>query len=95
MTDPDSDAADGPRGDPFPDTGLHRRRRAADAARLFPILGLILFCAPLLAPAGEAGLGGSILWFFGCWGGLIALMVPLSRALRGPVDGGDGTRGDG
>jgi hypothetical protein len=67
----------------------YRRRRVADAARLLPLLGVLLFMLPLLGAAG-AGDGGAEtgatstggMYIFAVWAGLILaaalLSVPLS-----------------
>ncbi|WP_300512833.1 hypothetical protein [Aliiroseovarius sp.] len=70
----------------------YRRRRVADAARLLPLLGVLLFMLPLLGAAG-AGNGGegtgstSIggIYIFAVWGGLILAAALLS----GPLSAGN------
>ena len=80
----------------------YRRRRVADAARLLPLLGVLLFMLPLLGAAG-AGDGGAEtgatsvggIYVFAVWAGLILaaglLSVPLSAGR--PLPPVDGTRG--
>ena len=62
----------------------YRRRRVADAARVLPVLGALLFLVPLLwAPAETAAPdtapGG--LYIFLVWAGLILAALLLSRRL--------------
>lgn len=47
----------------------YRRRRLRDAARLLPVVGIILLLVPLLwVPEAEVRLGsGDVLYFFGVW----------------------------
>lgn len=71
----------------------YRRRRATDAARLLPLLGLLLWLVfPLLrdpATTPERETAGAVLYMFGVWIGLILLAAILSRPLREPSDGAD------
>lgn len=73
----------------------YRRRRLQDAARLLPVLGVLLFLVPLLwatrteEPASTAS-GG--IYVFGIWAGLIVASAWLSRRLGGEqtdLSGGD------
>ncbi|WP_193372564.1 hypothetical protein [Oceanicola sp. S124] len=73
----------------------YRQRRLLDAARLLPVLGLILLAVPMLWPQGDAGgmasaedpTGGglptsrAIIYIFVTWGALAALSSLLVRAL--------------
>ncbi|MBC7133683.1 MAG: hypothetical protein H5U16_11325 [Roseovarius sp.] len=62
----------------------YRRRRLADAARVLPILGAILFCLPLVWK-GTAAAGGTVqamIYVFGLWTVLILASAILSRHLR-------------
>lgn len=63
----------------------YRRNRLRDGARLLPVLGALLFFAPVFAltPTGlvAGGMAGWILYFFGVWLFVIALTFLLSRAL--------------
>ncbi|WP_421703403.1 hypothetical protein [Aliiroseovarius sp.] len=77
----------------------YRRRRVADAARLLPLLGVLLFMLPLLGAAG-AGDGGAEtgqtsaggIYIFAVWAGLILAAALLSRPLSAsnPVPGAPG-----
>lgn len=63
----------------------YRRRRLADAARILPALGAVLFMVPLLGGMGHSTSGGG-LWLFSCWVGLIGCAAGLSRALGRRVE---------
>ncbi len=71
----------------------YRRRRIADAARLLPILGVILFMVPLLWINGESETRTTttMIYVFGVWAGLAIVAAILARRL-GPLK--DGTEGD-
>lgn len=58
----------------------YRRRRLMDAARLSPFLALFLFSAPVLWPLGTQTIWG-MLYLFGAWVGLIAVMAVIAPAL--------------
>ncbi len=67
---------------------LERRRyrlnRLQDAARLLPILGLILIFVPIFIRGSEAeaeSLSARLVYYFGIWIGLIALSALVSAAL--------------
>ncbi|MFV2053180.1 hypothetical protein [Aliiroseovarius sp. YM-037] len=68
----------------------YRRRRATDAVRLLPFLGLLLWLVfPLLrdpATTPENETAGAVLYVFGVWIGLIICAASLSRPLREPPD---------
>lgn len=73
-----------PRPPLFLERQNYRRRRVADAARLLPLLGALLFCLPLLwapqkTPAADTARGG--LFVFAVWAGLIFAAFLLSRRL--------------
>lgn len=71
-----------PRDPPFLERRSYRRRRLSDAARLLPILGVILFMLPLLWAAGPGGTTArSGLYLFGSWFVLIAIAAGLARPL--------------
>ncbi|MBJ3762835.1 hypothetical protein ILP92_08760 [Maribius pontilimi] len=67
-----------------------RRRRVHDAARILPLLGVVLFALPVLwaASGPPASSARSGLYIFAVWALLIvaarALAYALSRAERGP-----------
>lgn len=62
----------------------YRRRRLTDAARLLPILGGLVFLAPLLWERGAetTSLAGRMLALFGVWLALVAAAAALAPALR-------------
>ena len=81
----------------------YRRRRLADAARLLPVLGAVLFMIPLLWPDGQAGADAgtsmrtsqAIVYIFGIWAALIVIsgLVGLGARHWGQSDRPD--RSDG
>jgi uncharacterized membrane protein len=58
----------------------YRRRRLGDAAKLLPVLGLLLFLIPVLW-AGNGSTGGGLVYLFGAWAVIIVIMKLLSRRL--------------
>lgn len=68
----------------FLERQTYRRRRLGDAARLVPILGLILFLLPILW-ADSARTAGGMLYLFSAWVLLIVLIGVLSARLTRPV----------
>ena len=58
----------------------YRRRRLGDAAKLLPVLGLLLFLIPVLW-AGNGSTGGGLNYLFGVWAVIIIVMRLLSRRL--------------
>lgn len=82
----------------------YRRRRLTDAARLLPVVGIVLIVLPLLWTSSDGagpGTAGAKLYLFSVWFGLVIAAHLLSRALSRPVGGGqpispaDGADGDG
>jgi hypothetical protein len=76
----------------FLERRTYRQSRLQDAARLVPILGLILIFGPIfIRDDTDAGgfLGSSLIYYFSIWLGLIVLTAVLSRALArsGPAEG--------
>jgi hypothetical protein len=62
----------------------YRRRRMMDAARLLPVLGVLLFLVPLLwapDPAEPAATSRGVIYIFAVWAGLIAAAAWISRYL--------------
>lgn len=64
----------------------YRARRRADAARLLPFFGGMLFGIPLLWPDGEVGNAAALFYLFGAWTGLIGLALLLARPLMRDQD---------
>lgn len=74
----------------------YRHRRLGDAARLLPIIGVILICIPLLWRNGDAAIATTSVMFylFGLWIALAVLAGVISRYLR-PSDSEDRRRDPG
>lgn len=75
---------------------LYRRRRLRDAARLLPVLGLVLLLLPILwTPNGtpDAPLrltSGDVIYFFMVWVALIGVAAGFAPGLRnGAADDDD------
>ena len=70
----------------FLDRRSYRRRRLGDAARMLPVLGVVLFLLPALGVGAERPTG-QIVGLFAAWGALIVLSAGLSRTLtRGAAE---------
>ena len=59
---------------------VYRRRRLRDAARLLPVLGLLLLLLPALGRS-EGGRVGDVVFLFGVWAGLILAALTLAPHL--------------
>ncbi len=78
----------------FLERHTYRRHRLRDAARLLPVLGLILIFGPIFIrddPEGAAlTLAGGLVYYLAVWLGLIVLTALVSRALaaagQNPLD---------
>ncbi|MCV2880661.1 hypothetical protein [Actibacterium sp. XHP0104] len=70
-------------------------RRATDAARLLPLVGLFLFLMPLLwqADGGARSLTGQLIYIFGLWALLILGAFLLTKRLSRAADGQDAAAG--
>ena len=69
--------------------GSYRQRRLRDAARMLPVLGLVLWLIPLMwrREAGQTGgMAAAVTVVFVGWGLLIVLTALIVRRLR-PEDG--------
>lgn len=66
----------------------YRRRRLADAARLLPLAGGILFSVPLIWKGGEDGARtvGVMIYIFVLWVLLVVVSALVSRHLRNTDD---------
>jgi hypothetical protein len=79
---------------PGPPTVFHERRtyrlrRVMDAARVAPLLALILWMIPLIWPQSGDGTVSSakaLIYVFVVWAGIILLTWGLSYLLAGEVD---------
>lgn len=69
----------------FLERRTYRQARLQDAARLLPVLGLVLVFAPSFirgeAPDAGGSLSGWLIYYFTVWIGLIVLAGFVSRAL--------------
>lgn len=69
----------------FLERRTYRQARLQDAARLLPILGLVLVFAPIFIRGDTQGAGvqmsGWLVYYFTIWLGLIVLTGFVSRAL--------------
>lgn len=68
----------------------YRQRRLRDAAKLMPVLGLILLVLPIAwssAPSGEPANSDRVVYIFGVWIMLIVLTAIFASRMRAdPVD---------
>ena len=63
----------------------YRQRRLVDAARLLPLVGLVLWAIPLLWQSGTAegaSNAAALLYVFGVWVLLIVFSAVIVRALQ-------------
>jgi hypothetical protein len=72
----------------------YRRRRLTDAARMLPLVGMVLFFIPILwqpatTPGDETAEGG--VYLFAVWLGLIVAAFVLARALAPVTNPGPDT----
>ena len=58
----------------------YRRWRIGDAAKLVPVVGIVIFLMPVLW-AGNGSTSGGLLFLFGGWAILILVIAILSRRL--------------
>lgn len=76
----------GARRSQFLERETYRRARLEDAARLLPILGLLMFISPIAIQSAHIGARGHtvgwLVFFMVVWLGLIGLAALMSRALR-------------
>jgi hypothetical protein len=67
----------------FLERETYRRRRLMDAARILPVLGLVLFLLPALwQRPGAPNTAGEALYLFAVWAMLILAAALLARPLR-------------
>lgn len=72
----------------------YRRRRIGDAARLLPVLGLILLLVPVLW-ASDNKTAVALIYVFSVWALLIGVIGFLSRHLSNSVQWGEDAPSDG
>ena len=98
--EPDEDAPERMPPAVFLERQSYRRRRLMDAARLLPLLGVLLFLLPLLWRAADStgAMGGvsmsnAIIYVFAVWIGLIAAIFVFGKSTRpwSRPDDGPGT----
>lgn len=65
----------------FLERSSYRRRRLADAARMLPVLALVLILLPVWWVPEAVSLTDGALWLFGLWAALILLTAALHLAL--------------
>jgi hypothetical protein len=86
-----------PRAPLFLERRSYRRRRLGDAARMLPVLGLLLVLLPMFWAPETAGGPRWTAWdgvyLFCVWAALIAVAGLLSRSLTAPPDDRDDGRG--
>lgn len=76
----------------FLDRKVYRLRRIADAARLLPVLGAVLFVLPMLWGGGGAQpvrTSYVMVYLFLVWFALIGVSALMSRRLKGTDDAMD------
>jgi hypothetical protein len=67
----------------FLEREAYRRRRLADAARILPAAGLVLFLLPALwRQPGDPNTAAEALYLFAVWALLILIAALLARPLR-------------
>ena len=67
----------------------YRRRRMGEAARMLPLLGLVLFLLPAAGLAEGQG-AARIVYLFAAWIVLIVLSALIARAVSKPAEDGPG-----
>lgn len=73
----------------FLERRTYRRRRMMDAARMAPVLALMLWLIPLFWPqtgAETVTSAAALSYIFGVWAGFIVLSLVLSRLLAKDAD---------
>ncbi|MGP9803952.1 hypothetical protein [Paracoccus sp. NSM] len=65
----------------FLERASFHRRRLGDAARVLPVLSVVLVLLPVWWAPALVSFAGGVLWFFLLWAGLILAVWALHRAL--------------
>ena len=85
----------------FLERSSYRQRRMRDAARMLPVLAVVLMLLPLMWPretAEQSATSAGIIYLFSLWLVLIALAFILGRVLKfsdGAADQPERASGDG
>lgn len=66
---------------PFLERAAYRRRRLGDAARVLPVLALLLVLVPVWWVPASVSYAAGMVWLFGLWAALIVAVWALHRAL--------------
>ncbi len=67
----------------FLERDTYRRRRIMDAARILPVVGLVLILLPALwSRGGGTNVAAEAVYLFVLWGVLVVVAAILSRSLR-------------
>ncbi|WP_211657883.1 hypothetical protein [Paracoccus subflavus] len=66
----------------FLERASFRRRRLGDAARVMPVLALLLVLVPVWWMPERISSAGGAIWLFGLWAALIVAIWMLHRTLR-------------
>ncbi|WP_022707444.1 MULTISPECIES: hypothetical protein [Paracoccus] len=65
----------------FLERASFRRRRLGDAARVLPVLAMVLMLVPVWWMPAAISFATGAVWFFGLWAALILAVFALHRAL--------------
>lgn len=65
----------------FLERASFHRRRLGDAARVLPVLTMLLILVPVWWMPASLSFAAGAVWIFGLWAGLIAVVWALHRAL--------------
>ncbi|WP_246054845.1 hypothetical protein [Paracoccus gahaiensis] len=65
----------------FLERASFHRRRLGDAARVLPVLTMLLILVPVWWMPASLSYAGGAVWIFGLWAGLIVVVWALHRAL--------------
>ncbi|MBF5078591.1 hypothetical protein F1642_05375 [Paracoccus sp. NBH48] len=65
----------------FLERASFHRRRLGDAARVLPVMTMLLLLVPVWWMPGSLSYAGGAVWLFGLWAVLIVVIRALHRAL--------------